>query len=88
MAGVSYTVSKHGILGLTRSVALDYAKQNIRANCVLPGAVDTPMVRWSASLTPDPEATMAALDGIHMRGKMGKPEEVARVAVFLSSDLA
>jgi NAD(P)-dependent dehydrogenase (short-subunit alcohol dehydrogenase family) len=85
---VHYVVSKHGILGLTRSVALDYAKKNIRANCVLPGGVDTPMVRWSASLTPDPEATMAALDRIHMCGKMGKPEEVARVAVFLSSDLA
>ena len=85
---VHYVVSKHGILGLTRSVALDYAKQNIRANCVLPGAVDTPMVRWSASLTPDPQATMAALDRIHMRGKMGKPEEIARVVVFLASDLA
>ncbi len=85
---VHYVVSKHGILGLTRSVALDYAKQNIRANCVLPGAVDTPMIRWSASQTPDPEATMAALDRIHMRGKMAQPEEVARVAVFLSSDLA
>jgi len=85
---VHYVVSKHGILGLTRSLALDYAKQNIRANCVMPGAVDTPMIRWSASLTPDPESTMAALDRIHMRGKMGKPEEVARVMVFLASDLA
>jgi NAD(P)-dependent dehydrogenase (short-subunit alcohol dehydrogenase family) len=85
---VHYVVSKHGILGLTRSVALDYAKQNIRANCVLPGAVDTPMIRWSVSQTPNPEATMQALDGIHMRGKMGQPEEVARVVVFLASDLA
>lgn len=85
---VHYVVSKHGILGLTRSVALDYAKQNVRANCVLPGAVDTPMIRWSVSQTPNPEATMQALDGIHMRGKMGQPEEVARVVVFLASDLA
>src|SRR5205823_14697178 len=39
---VHYVVSKHGLLGLVRSIALDYAKQNIRANCVLPGAIDTP----------------------------------------------
>ena len=85
---VHYVVSKHGILGLTRSLALDYAKQNIRANCVLPGAVDTPMLRWAASLGPDPEGTLAACDRIHLRGRMGKPEEVARVVAFLASDLA
>jgi NAD(P)-dependent dehydrogenase (short-subunit alcohol dehydrogenase family) len=85
---VHYVVSKHGILGLTRCLALDFARQNIRANCVMPGAIDTPMLRWSVSLAPDPEGTLAALNGIHMRGKMGKPEEVARVVAFLASDLA
>jgi len=85
---VHYVVSKHGILGLTRCLALDYCRQNIRANCVLPGAIDTPMLRWSVSLGPDPEGALAACDRLHMRGKMGKPEEVARVMVFLASDLA
>ncbi|MGA2988783.1 MAG: SDR family NAD(P)-dependent oxidoreductase [Terriglobia bacterium] len=85
---VHYVVSKHGILGLTRCLALDYAKQNIRANCVMPGAIDTPMLRWAVSLGPDPEAALAACNRIHLRGKMGKPEEVARVMVFLASDLA
>lgn len=85
---VHYVVSKHGILGLTRCLALDYAKQNIRANCVMPGAIDTPMLRWSASLGANPEAALAACDRLHMRGKMGKPEEVARVIAFLASDLA
>ncbi len=85
---IHYVVSKHGMLGLTRSLALDYAKQNIRANCVMPGAVDTPMLRWSVSLGPDPEGVLAAIDRIHMRGTMGKPEEIARVVVFLASDLA
>jgi NAD(P)-dependent dehydrogenase (short-subunit alcohol dehydrogenase family) len=85
---VHYVVSKHGILGLTRCLALDYARQNIRANCVLPGAIDTPMLRWAVSLGPDPEGARAAIDRIHLRGKMGKPEEVARVMVFLASDLA
>jgi NAD(P)-dependent dehydrogenase (short-subunit alcohol dehydrogenase family) len=85
---VHYVVSKHGILGLTRCLALDYAKQNIRANCVMPGAIDTPMLRWSASLGSDPEGALASCDRLHMRGKMGKPVEVARVMVFLASDLA
>jgi len=85
---VHYVVSKHGMLGLTRCLALDFARQNIRANCVLPGAIDTPMLRWSASLGPDPERTLAACDRIHLRGKMGRPEEVAHVVAFLASDLA
>lgn len=85
---VHYVTSKHGVLGITRCLALDYAKQNIRANCVMPGAIDTPMMRWAASLGGDLEGTMAACDRIHLRGKMGKPEEVAHVIVFLSSDLS
>lgn len=83
-----YVVSKHALLGLTRSIALDYAKENIRANCVLPGAIDTPMLRWAASLDPNPEKVLEACDGLHALGRRGKPEEVARVIVFLASDLA
>lgn len=83
-----YVVSKHGLLGLTRSIALDYGKDNIRANCVLPGAIDTPMLRWAAALNPDPEKVIEACDKLHLRGKMGRPEEVAHVIVFLASDLA
>jgi len=85
---LAYVVSKHGMLGLTRSIALDYGKQNIRANCVLPGAIDTPLLRWAASLDDHPENVLAACDRLHIRGKMGRPEEVARVIVFLASDLA
>lgn len=85
---VHYVVSKHGILGLTRSIALDYAKQSIRANCVLPGAIDTPMLRWAASLDSNPERVIQECHRLHIRGRMGQPEEVARVVVFLASDLA
>ena len=85
---VHYVVSKHGLLGLTRCIALDYGKQNIRANCVLPGAIDTPMLRWAANLDSHPENVLKACDGVHMRGKMGQPEEVAHVIVFLASDQA
>jgi len=85
---VHYVVSKHGLLGLTRCLALDYGKNNIRANCVLPGAIDTPMLRWAAGLDPNPDRVLEACDRLHVRGKMGRPEEVARVIVFLASDLA
>jgi len=85
---VHYVVSKHGILGLTRCLALDYAKQNIRANCVMPGAIDTPMLHWAVSLGSDPKGALAACDRMHLRGKMGRPEEVARVMAFLASDFA
>ena len=85
---VHYVVSKHGLLGLTRCIALDYGRQNIRANCVLPGAIDTPMLRWSVNLDPHPEKVMATCDSIHLRGKMGRPEEVAHVIVFLASELS
>ena len=85
---VHYVVSKHGLLGLTRCLALDYAKQNIRANCVLPGAIDTPMLRWAASLDPNPEKVLEACDRLHALGRRGQPEEVARVIAFLASDHA
>ncbi|HET7841091.1 MAG TPA: SDR family NAD(P)-dependent oxidoreductase [Terriglobia bacterium] len=83
-----YVASKHGLLGLARSIALDFGKQNIRANCVLPGSIDTPMLQWAASLDPHPERVLQACDAIHIRGRIGTPEEVARVIVFLASDLA
>jgi NAD(P)-dependent dehydrogenase (short-subunit alcohol dehydrogenase family) len=85
---VHYVVSKHGLLGLVRSVALDYGKQNIRANCVLPGAIDTPMLRWAASLDSHPDRVLREADRLHIRGTKGQPEEVARAIVFLASDLA
>lgn len=85
---VHYVVSKHGLLGLTRCIALDYGNQNIRANCVLPGAIDTPMLRWAANLDSHPEKVMESCDSVHLRGKMGRPEEVAHVIVFLASGLA
>ena len=82
----AYVTSKHALLGLTRSIALDYAKQGIRCNCVCPGAIDTPMLRWSASLTDDPEAALAACAQVHLFERLGQPEEIARVIAFLSGE--
>ncbi len=85
---MAYVVSKHALLGLTRSMALDFAADNIRVNCVCPGAIDTPMLRWAASLDEDPQRVVDACHRLSMFGRMGRPEEIARVIAFLSSDLA
>ncbi len=84
----AYVTGKHAVVGLVRSIALDFAAQNIRANCVLPGAIDTPMLRWGASLDPDPERVIEACDNLSPMGRMGTAEEVANVILFLLSDLA
>ena len=84
----AYVTAKHALLGFTRSVALDFASRNIRANCVLPGAVDTPMLRWSISLAPDPEAVLAGCRHAHLMARIGQPIEIARSIAFLASDWA
>jgi meso-butanediol dehydrogenase / (S,S)-butanediol dehydrogenase / diacetyl reductase len=84
----AYVTAKHALAGLTRSIALDFAKKNIRANCVMPGAIDTPMLRASVNLAPDPEAVLRACARAHPLGRIGKPEEVARAIAFLASEWA
>ena len=83
---LAYTVSKHGLLGLTRSIAMDYAKQNIRANAVCPGTVDTPMLEWAASLDPNPESVYEACRQMHPLGRIAKPREIAEVVAFLAHE--
>lgn len=84
----AYVTAKHGIAGLVRSIALDFADRNIRANCVMPGAIDTPMLRGSINMGADPEAVLAACAAAHPLGRIGRPEEVARAIAFLASDWA
>lgn len=82
---VAYVTSKHGVLGLTRAMALDYADKGLRVNCVCPGTIDTPMLRWSASLSPDPESVIRTCDRMHALGRIGKAEEVANAVLYLAS---
>ncbi|WP_428391003.1 glucose 1-dehydrogenase [Lichenicoccus sp.] len=77
-----YVASKHGVLGLTRSAAIEYAEQNIRINAVCPGVIDTPL---------GSEAMQGRTDGllnVLPSGRIGQPTEVAAVAAFLVSDRA
>ena len=81
---LAYTVSKHGLIGLTRSIAMDFAKENIRANVVCPGTVDTPMLQWAASLDPDPESVYEACRQMHPLGRIAEPREIGEVVAFLA----
>lgn len=83
---LAYTVSKHGLLGLTRSIAMDFAKDNIRANAVCPGTVDTPMLKWAASLDPNPQSVYDACNAMHPLGRIAQPREIAEVIAFLAHE--
>ncbi len=81
-----YVASKHGVVGLTKSAALAYAKQGIRVNAVCPGVIDTPMVARALG-SGDPQRRRQ-LDGAHPLDRMGRPEEIAAAVVWLCSDAA
>jgi len=83
---LAYTVSKHALIGLTRSIAIDFAAQNIRVNAVCPGSVDTPMLRWAASLDQNPDSVLEACNQMHPLGRIAKPREIAEVIVFLAHE--
>jgi NAD(P)-dependent dehydrogenase (short-subunit alcohol dehydrogenase family) len=82
----SYSAAKHGVVGLTRSAALDEAATGIRINALVTGGVDTPLLR--ANLGPTPEESLRAAAAMHPLGRIGRPEEVAAFAAFLLSDEA
>jgi NAD(P)-dependent dehydrogenase (short-subunit alcohol dehydrogenase family) len=82
----AYCASKGGVTLLTKAMALDHAKDNIRVNCVNPGVIDTPMVAQEASLSGDPDKYMEQMDRDHPMGRVGRPEEVAKAVLFLASD--
>jgi NAD(P)-dependent dehydrogenase (short-subunit alcohol dehydrogenase family) len=82
----AYCASKGGVTLLTKAMALDHAKDNIRVNCVNPGVIDTPMVAQEASLSGDPDKYMRQMDRDHPMGRIGKPEEVAKAVLFLASN--
>ena len=82
----AYGASKAAVIGLTKSVALDYAAQGIRCNAVCPGAVDTPSLDERFSARPDPEAARKSFIARHPVGRIGSPSEIAALCVYLASD--
>jgi NAD(P)-dependent dehydrogenase (short-subunit alcohol dehydrogenase family) len=85
---LAYTVSKHAMIGLTRSMAMDFAAEKVRVNAVCPGTVDTPMLRWAASLDPNPQSVYDACARMHPLGRIAQPAEVGEVVAFLAHDSA
>jgi NAD(P)-dependent dehydrogenase (short-subunit alcohol dehydrogenase family) len=81
----AYNASKHGVVGLTRTAALEYAAKNIRVNCVCPGVIRTPMVERIIDTGGFTELELNAGEPV---GRMGQPEEIAQGVVWLLSDSA
>jgi NAD(P)-dependent dehydrogenase (short-subunit alcohol dehydrogenase family) len=81
----AYVASKHGVVGLTKTAALEYAARNIRVNAVCPGAIQTPMIERFAGADP---AAKDALANSAPLARMGRPEEIAQSVLWLCSDAA
>lgn len=82
----AYCASKAAVVNLTRAMALDYARENLRVNCVCPGSVDTEMIRAAWRAYGDQEQAARLWAAKHPVGRIATPEEVARVVLFLASD--
>lgn len=83
-----YTATKSGVLGMSRSIAVDYATDSIRCNCVSPGDMETPMIEKYFNATPDPVAARAEMEGTYPGKRIAHPREVANAVLFLASDEA
>ena len=77
----AYVAAKGGVIALTRSLAIDHAAENIRANCIAPGPILTPLMQRNRS-----EAEIAFMSKLSLVGRLGKPEEIAATAAFLCSE--
>jgi NAD(P)-dependent dehydrogenase (short-subunit alcohol dehydrogenase family) len=84
----AYTAMKSGILGLTKAIAIDYALDGIRCNCICPGDMETPMIQQYFDGTDDPDAARAEMEAAYPGKRIAHPREVAAAVVFLVSDEA
>ena len=83
-----YAATKAAVVALTRSITVDFGTRGIRANCVAPGTTDTPWIGRILAGAPNPEELRAQMAARQAVGRLGRPEEIAAVIVFLASDAA
>ena len=79
----AYNAAKHGVVGLTRNAALEFAPFGVRVNCICPGVIETPLV---LNMFGGMEGARKMLDAMHPLGRMGQPSEIAKAVTFLASD--
>ena len=82
----AYTITKHAILGLTRSMAMDHGVTGVRINCICPGRTQTPFVEARLKEYADPREYMKQMVAPHALKRMAQPSEIAAAALFLASD--
>ncbi len=85
---LAYGTSKAAVIGMTKSIALDYASRNIRCNAICPSAVDTTSMSQRIEAMDDPVTARAAFESRQPIGRMASPAEIAEMAVYLASDLS
>ena len=83
-----YSASKFAVVGFTQALAREVAHAGIRANCVCPGFIETPMIQGYFADQPDPEAARTFATGLHPLGRLGAPHDIADAFVYLASDEA
>jgi NAD(P)-dependent dehydrogenase (short-subunit alcohol dehydrogenase family) len=84
----AYCAGKHGVIGLVKSAALDFADRGVRVNAMCPGFVETPLALEVAKQEPDPEAALEARRRMHAIPRAGRLDEMGALAVYLASDAA
>ncbi len=82
----AYCTTKFAVVGLTKSMAIDHAGDQVRINCICPGRVETPFVSARIKEYPDPEKAYRELSSVHPIGRMARPDEIAEAALYLASD--
>ena len=85
---LAYNVTKHAIVGLTKSLALDHSHTGVRFNAICPGRVETPFVKARIAQYPDPEQAYREMSATQLTGRMARPEEIAAAALYLAADIS